>query len=124
MTRLYHRAFEILRAEVQKCSEADLAAQVGRDIVLKRLEKLRSSSGSPASLQELRDTVSDIFPNFSEKALNAAARANRPPGALSKIKWVAGILIGSVGMLWVVNLPYPMIRWPVARTAPILLLPS
>lgn len=124
MTRLSHRAFEILRAEVQKCSEADLAAQVGRDIVVKRLEKLRSSSGSPASLQELRDTVSDIFPNFSEKALNAAARANRPPGALSKIKWVAGILIGSVGMLWVVNLPYPMIRWPVARTAPILLLPS
>lgn len=27
-------------------------------------------------------------------------------------------------MLWVVNLPYPMIRLPVARTAPILLLPS
>lgn len=124
MTRLHHRAFEILRAEVQKCSEADLAGQVQRDIVLKRLQKLSQQSGSPASLEELRDTVSDIFPNFSEKALRAALGANRPPGALSKIKWAAGIVIGAAGVLWVVNLPYPMIRWPVARTAPILLLPS
>lgn len=101
-----------------------MAGQVQRSIVLKQLEKLRSAKGSPAALEELRDTVRDLFPNFSEKALRAAARANRPPGALSKIKWTAGILVGSAGILWVVNLPYPMIRWPVARTAPILLLPS
>ena len=124
MIRLNHRALEILRAEVQKCSEADLAGQVQRDIVLKRLEKLRSSQGEPASLEELRHTLSDISPNFSGKALKTAALANRPPGALSKIKWTAGILIGSAGVLWLVNLPYPMIRLPVARTAPILLLPS
>lgn len=124
MIRLNHRAFEILRAEVQKCSTADLTGRVQRDIVLKRLEKLRSSKGELASLEELRDTVSDIFPNFNEKALKAAARANRPPGALSKIKWTAGIIVGAAGMLWVVNLPYPMVRWPVARTTPILLLPS
>jgi hypothetical protein len=124
MFRLNHRAKEILRAEVQKCSSSDFAGQVQRNIVLKRLEKLRSSKGEPASLEELRDTVSDIFPNFSEKALKAAARANHPPGALSKIKWTAGIIVGSAGVLWLVNLPYPMIRWPVARTAPILLLPS
>jgi hypothetical protein len=125
MTRLNDRAFEILRAELQKCSGAEKLVQVQRDIVLKRLEKLRCSQGSPASLEELRNTILDIIPNFSENALKAAVRANRPRGAsLSKIKWAAGILIGSVGMLWVVNLPYPMIRWPVARTAPILLLPS
>lgn len=124
MFRLNHRAFEILYVEVKKCSKADAAGQVQRSIVLKRLEKLRSSKGEPASLEELRDTVSDIFPNFSEKALKAAARANRPPGVLSKIQWTALMLVGSAGMLWVVNLPYPMIRWPVARTAPILLLPS
>ncbi|MFQ4141339.1 hypothetical protein [Chlorogloeopsis sp. ULAP02] len=35
------------------------------------------------------------------------------------------ILVTTVtGSVWVVNLPYPMIRWPVAKTAPILLLPS
>ncbi len=124
MIRLNHRAFEILCAEVQKCSSADLAGQVQRDIVLKRLKKLRSSSGEPATLEELRDTVRDVFPNFSEKALKSAAKANRPPGALSKIKWATGILVGAAGVLWVVNLPYPMIRWPIAQTAPILLLPS
>lgn len=31
---------------------------------------------------------------------------------------------GLAGSLWVLNLPYPMIRWPVARVAPIVLLPS
>lgn len=124
MFRLNHRAKEILCAEVQKCSSAEELMRVQRDIVLKRLEKLRSSQGDPATLEELRDTVSDIFPNFSEKALKAAALANRPPGALSKIKWTALILVGSAGVLWIVNLPYPMIRWPIARTAPILLLPS
>jgi hypothetical protein len=29
-----------------------------------------------------------------------------------------------VGVVWLANLPYPVIRRPVARTAPILLLPS
>lgn len=124
MTRLNDHAFEILRAEVQKYSGAEELLQVQQDIVLKRLEKLRSLQGSPASLEELRETVSDILPNFNEKIFKAAARANCPSRALSKIKWVVGILVGSAGTLWVVNLPYPMIRWPVARTAPILLLPS
>ena len=124
MTRLNDHAFEILRAEVQKYSGAEELLQVQQDILLKRLEKLRSLQGSPASLEELRETVSDILPNFSEKILKAAARANCPSRALSKIKWAVGILVGSAGTLWVVNLPYPMIRWPVARTAPILLLPS
>lgn len=125
MTRLNARAFEILCAELRKCSGAEKLVQVQRDIVLKRLEKLRSSQGSPASLAELRHAILDIIPDFSENALKAAARANRPRGAsLSKIKSVAGIIVGSAGMLWVVNLPYAMIRLPVARVAPILLLPS
>ncbi|MBT9310867.1 hypothetical protein [Leptothoe kymatousa] len=33
--------------------------------------------------------------------------------------------VGAIaGSLWVLNLPYPMIRWPVARVAPMVLLPS
>lgn len=125
MTRLNDRAFEILCAELRKCSGAAKLVQVQQDIVLKRLEKLRSSQGLSASLEELRHAILDIIPDFSENALKAAARANRPRGAsLSKIKWVTGIIVGSTGMLWVVNLPYPMIRLPVARVAPILLLPS
>ncbi len=51
-----------------------------------------------------------------------AVKANR--GVLSKIVWTAILLGIPVGMVWVANLPYPMIRRPLARTAPILLLPS
>jgi len=77
----------------------------------------------PASLDDLRSAIVDI-PNFNQKVLKAAARANRPPGAWGKIKFAAVVLIGATGGLYVLNLPYPMIRWPVARIAPILLLPS
>jgi len=41
-----------------------------------------------------------------------------------QIKWTAIVLGSAAGVVWVVNLPYPMIRLPVAKTAPILLLPS
>ncbi|AFZ58737.1 hypothetical protein H6G54_20715 [Anabaena cylindrica FACHB-243] len=43
---------------------------------------------------------------------------------LGKIKFVAVLIAGTAGVLWVVNLPYPMIRKPVAQVAPLLLLPS
>lgn len=124
MSRLNNRAFEILRTEVQKCTGDDPVSKVEQEIVLKRLQKLRSQQGSPASLEDLRDTIVDVLPQFSEQALKAAAKANRPAGSSSKITWAAGILVGTAGLIWVANLPYPMIRWPVARTAPILLLPS
>lgn len=41
-----------------------------------------------------------------------------------KIKFAAMLMAGTAGGVWVVNLPYPMIRKPVAQVAPILLLPS
>ena len=120
MTRLNESAFQILRAEVQKSSGAERLVQVQQDIVLKRLEKLRSSQGSPISLEELRQTVIDIFPNFSEKALKAAARANRPPGnSFSKLKWTAVLLLTSAaGAVGVLSLLYPMVHQPVAQNAP------
>ncbi|MFN6498842.1 MAG: hypothetical protein RMX65_017850 [Nostoc sp. DedQUE01] len=50
------------------------------------------------------------------------AKAKRGIG--TKLIWIA-ILIGiPVGVIWVANLPYAVIRRPVARNAPILLLPS
>jgi hypothetical protein len=45
-------------------------------------------------------------------------------GVLSKIIWTAILLGIPVGVVWLANLPYPVIRRPVAGTAPILLLPS
>jgi exonuclease VII small subunit len=124
MGRLNQRAFEILRAEVQRCCEVNIANQLVQEVALKRLERLRSQSGSPLTLEEMRKEVADLFPEFQEKALKAAARANRPPGIWGKIQATAILVAGTAGVVWVLNLPYPMIRMPVARTAPLILLPS
>ncbi len=43
---------------------------------------------------------------------------------LGKIKWIGLFIVSTAGVIWVVNLPSPMIRQPVAKAAPILLLPS
>lgn len=125
MRRLTDRAFEILQAEVDKCAAADsIAGKVYRKMVMRRLEKLRSQDGTFATKEEIRDTFKDEFPNFSESALKAAVKANKPPGLFGKIVF-AGVLLGSAaGIIWLINLPFPMIRWPVANTMPILLLPS
>lgn len=124
MRRLNHRAFDILCQELDNCSTNDALSRAEKQIALKRLEKLRSQDGSPASYEELREAVVDVLPHFSEKALKEAAKANQPPGLLSQLKWATILLAGSAGVVWVTNLPYPMIRLPVARTAPLLLLPS
>jgi hypothetical protein len=125
MGRLTDRAFDILRAEVDKCAADDaLAGAVYRKMVMKRLEKLRSQNGTFASKEEIRDTFKDEFPNFSEEALKAAVKANQPPGLFDKIILAGTLLGGAAGIIWVINLPFPMIRWPVAKTMPILLLPS
>ncbi len=124
VSRLNNRAYEILYAEVKKCAGSDPAGKVQRDMVLKRLDKLRVQDGSPASEEELRETVSDMFPNFSDKVLKAAAGANRPAGVWGIIPFAGLVVAGAAGLVWAVNLPFPMIRQPVAKTAPILLLPS
>ncbi len=125
MGRLTDRAFEILRAEVDRCAAADgIAGNLYRSMVIKRLEKLRSQNGTFASRDEIRDTFKDEFPNFSEKALKEAVKANKPPGLFDKIIFAGSLLGGAAGIIWAINLPFPMIRWPVANTMPILLLPS
>ena len=125
MARLTDRAFEILRAEVDKCAAADsVAGEVYQRMVIKRLEKLRSQNGTFALREEIRDTFKDEFPNFSEQALKAAVKANRPPGLFGKIIFAGSLLGSAAGIIWLINLPFPMIRWPVAKTMPILLLPS
>jgi hypothetical protein len=124
MLRLNQRAFDILKTEVLKKGD-DFATQVQREIVLKRWEKLQRQNGKPLTLDELRETVSDLFPDFSETVLQKAARANRPtPPIWNTIKVGTIAIVGTVGGLWFLNLPYPMIRYPVAKTVPIVLLPS
>lgn len=55
--------------------------------------------------------------NRSKPALNWRRTFNR-------FAWIAALAGVPVGALWVINLPYPIIRRPVAEHAPMLLLPS
>ena len=75
MFRLYDQAFEILKTELEKNAQKDLVGEVGRTIILKRLEKLRSQSGEPLTLDELQNLVSDQFPDFNKSVLKQASTA-------------------------------------------------
>jgi hypothetical protein len=123
MRRLSPRALKILVTEINRVIK-DPIESVRRDIILRRLNKLAQQEGAPMSYEEIKAEIQDIFPDFDEKILRKAASANRGPGKLGLIRNVAIGITLAAGGLWVINLPYPMIRWPVSRTAPILLLPS
>lgn len=124
MVRLYNQSFEILKTELKKCAEKDLVGEVGEKIVLKRLEKMRSQPGESLTLDELKNLVSDQFSAFDEVVLQKAAKANHPPGIWHTLALGTAILGGFVGLVAIANLPYPMIRFPVSKTVPILLIPS
>ncbi|PSN18751.1 hypothetical protein C7271_10830 [filamentous cyanobacterium CCP5] len=130
MPRLCDRAYQILATEVHRLCP-NPAEQVRVDIVLKRLNRFRQAEGPALSIEEMREAVIDIFPNFSEPVLKQAAKANKQGKAVKGTIWglgCLGIALASLttlaGGIWVLNLPYPMIRWPVARTVPLVLLPS
>lgn len=125
MFLLNRAAFDILKAEIERICANRPAGQVQQEIALKRLEKLCSRTGTPLTLPELRNTLDDLFPDFSEPVLKRAAHANCPPSPIwGRVKFAAIAITGIVGGVWFLNLPYPMIRYPVARTIPFVLLPS
>ena len=123
MTKLNKRAFEILRDEVDRCASNDAIGRSEKQIVMKRLEKLRLEKGT-ITVDELRDTVTDIYPQFNEKLLKQAIKANQPSGILTKITFLMMFIGSCAGVVWLVNLPNPMLRKSIAKTAPILLIPS
>ncbi|WP_199246160.1 hypothetical protein [[Phormidium] sp. ETS-05] len=124
MTRLNDRAFKLLLEELDKTSSKDPMGKSLREIILKRLHRLRQEQGPLASEAEIRDQVIDLYPQFSPQVLQAAAKANRAPSFLNQFAIIAAVLGGGAAAIWVVNLPFPMIRKPVAEVAPMLLLPS
>ncbi len=127
MPRLSNRAYSLLDKELKRLCEGKPAEQIRRNIVGKRLQKMCEQEGAPATYAELKDAVDDIFPEFDEKILKQAAKLNLPNPAIRPAKWVVGLTAGVaalVGGIWFVNLPYPMVRWPVSKVAPMLLLPS
>lgn len=127
MPRLSDRAYQILAAEVERLCRDNPLEHVRRDIVLRRLQRFCATEGPPVTLNQLRDAILDIFPAFSDQVIRRALKANGTAATVRQVGLLGKAAIGAamvVGGVWVLNLPYPMIRWPVARVAPILLLPS
>ena len=123
--RLNKKAYKIIAAEITKAAAKDkIAGEISQKIALKKLKQLRSSQGKPVTEAELKYLISDLFPDFDPKVIQKAIRANRPSSAFWLLPKLAIGLGGLAGLIWVLNLPYPMIRRPVAKTAPIILLPS
>ena len=123
--RLNYRAYTILAAEISKAAAKDkYAGEVSQKIALERLKKLSSTNGQPVTEAELKSLISDLFPDFNPKVLQKAVKVNRPASKLWHLPKIAVGLGGLVGLVWLLNLPYPMIRRPVAKTAPLILLPS
>jgi hypothetical protein len=125
MFLLNRAAFDILKAEIERRCANHPAGQIQQEMALKRLEKLCTRTGTPLTLPQLHNTLDDLFPDFSKAVLKQAAKANQPPSpVLGRLTFAAIALAGLAGSVWFLNLPYPMIRYPVARTIPFVLLPS
>ena len=76
--RLNKKAYKIIAAEIQKAAAKDnIAGDVSRKIAIKRLKQLNKTKGTPATEAELRAEIADLFPNFNQKVLKKAIRANR-----------------------------------------------
>jgi len=127
MMRLNPQAHKLLLTEIDKESKRQ-NLDIQRDIVVKRLQKLSIQEGKPLVEAELPHLITDMFPDFDQKILQKAAKINQKDGKFAKIATLGGVfavgLLGFSGLVWFVNLPYPMIRRPVASIAPMLLLPS
>ncbi|MEM7579631.1 MAG: hypothetical protein AAF316_07210 [Cyanobacteria bacterium P01_A01_bin.80] len=128
MYRLNKKAYSILVEEVQRCAGNDQVGKTEKYIVIARLERMCKEKGEPANVDELGSTIFDVYPQFSDNILKKASEANQPPTILDiiirRIAWTIVLLSIPSGIIWLINLPYPMIRKPVAEKAPILLLPS
>lgn len=107
MPRLNNRAYTLLAEELKRLVNGPLE-EVRREIVLRRLTKFTLQEGPPLTYGEIKATIEDIFPEFSEAVLHKAARANRRSrGKFGLIKTAMIGLTVSAGGLWVLNLPYP-----------------
>lgn len=90
--------------------------------------KLQNSAPSQPNKKSLADLEKEVeakyYATYPHKKPQPPVKAKAKSRVLAKLIG-ATILIGvPVGIVWIANLPYAMIRRPVAEAAPILLLPS
>ncbi|MBW4648711.1 MAG: hypothetical protein KME06_08410 [Kastovskya adunca ATA6-11-RM4] len=112
---------KFLRRKTPNSVGIDPSIQSTQPVILKP----SAPSGSPAkkSLATLaKEAEAQYYATYPDKPSKPAK--SKRGGVLNKLIWAA-VLIGiPVGVVYIANLPYPVIRRPVVRTAPILLLPS
>jgi hypothetical protein len=111
--------FKFLRRKAQNNLGVDPSVKSTQPVVLKPTVPPQKSSKSLAELQ--KEAEAQFYATYPHLT-SGPAKAKR--GVFSKIIWTAILLGIPVGVVWVANLPYPVIRRPVAQKAPILLLPS
>ena len=105
--------------KAQNISGVDPSIKSTQPVILKPSV---SSQPKSKSLTQLENEVEAQYYSTYSHQQPVPRKAKR--GVLSKIIWTAILLGVPVGVVWVANLPYPLIRRPVAKTVPILLLPS
>ena len=107
MYRLNKQAYNILVEEIQKCAAKDEIGKTEKQIVIKRLARMRLETGEAAKLEEIRDAIFDVHPQFSEKVLKQAAALNQPPNGFNKFVnqtiWFFTLLAIPSGILWFIN---------------------
>ena len=127
MKRLNGRALGILREALEKDNRGDVGERVVRKLLLQKLQGLAKQEGTPLSESQLKRVIHADYPPFPVAVIQQAAKANNPSKARTLVialtATVAGVA-GLVGFVALANLPYPMIRRPIAQHAPLLLLPS
>lgn len=111
--------FKFLRRKTQNNFGIDPSVKSTQPGVLKPTVSPQNRSKSLAELQ--KEAEAQFYATYPHLT-SGPAKAKR--GVFSKIIWTAILLGIPVGVVWVANLPYPVIRRPVAQKAPILLLPS
>ncbi len=127
MKRLNGRALGILREELERDNRGDVGERVVRKLLLQKLQGLAKQEGTPLSEPQLKRVTHADYPPFPVAVIQQAAKANNPSKARTLSVALAATVAGGAGIVGFValaNLPYPMIRRPIAEHAPILLLPS
>ncbi|NJN60853.1 MAG: hypothetical protein HC795_04355 [Coleofasciculaceae cyanobacterium RL_1_1] len=125
MNRLNERAFDILNAEIKRCLKGNPLDRGSYQSLRRYLDRLCLESGNRMTFAELLRAIQGIVPSFSTDVIRRAAAANTKTSEVGGLlKWGVIATTVSVGLVAIANLPYPMIRTPVAATAPIVLLPS
>ncbi|MCC5899080.1 MAG: hypothetical protein JJU32_14360 [Phormidium sp. BM_Day4_Bin.17] len=127
MKRLNNRALGILRGELQRDNRGDVGERVVRKLLLQELEGLSRQEGTPLTELQLKRIIQNRYPAFKNPVIERAAKANHPSKARTLAITLGAIVAGGAGLtgfVFLANLPYPMIRQPIAEHAPLLLLPS